>query len=379
MMQYAMDPYPDAFARPAPPGFFGVGACARTAAGPARRPPPPGFFGVGACARAAAGPARRPPPPGFFGVGSSARPPRDVPARRPPPSGFFGACRPRVLPPAPCELPMPPKFSKPAAPAPAPVSCVAAASTKRQRLCPDYENDIHCNLRLREKNAEERPLPDYLKKVQQDRVSESERASLVGWMDKFVRDHDLADGTLHHAVAYVDRVLSVRSLTAESGYELRVLGAAAIFVAAKYEDQRAVWKLKADKIASYGEFTTGKEVLDMEREMVEALGYQLGGPTAHTFLGHFMRYAEEEDKTMILPLATRLVDQSLLDYTCVRILPSVVAASAIFLARWALNPVVDLAWNMELEELTGYNCSDLTACVLVMCVFSGSIICNPRS
>ncbi|XP_044949391.1 cyclin-F2-2-like [Hordeum vulgare subsp. vulgare] len=363
MMQHAVDPYAyaDAFARSPPPCFFGIGSCSRAADRLARRPLPPGFFGVGSC---------------------TARPAADVPARRlPPPAGFFGACRPRFLPPAPCKMPMPPKFSKPAAPAPAatPVSRVAAASTKPQRLCPDYEDDIDYNLRLREKKAEERPLPDYLKKVQQDRVSESERATLVGWMDKFVRDHDLADGTLHHAVAYVDRVLSVRALTTGSGYELRLLGAAAIFVAAKYEDQKAVWKLNADAIAKYGEFATCKEVLDMEREMVEALGYQLGGPTAHTFLGHFMRYAEGQDKTKILPLATRLVDQSLLDYACVRILPSVVAASAIFLARWALNPVGDPARNMELTELTGYNCSDLTACVLVMFVFSRPLICNPRS
>uniref|UniRef100_R7WB02 Putative cyclin-F2-1 n=1 Tax=Aegilops tauschii TaxID=37682 RepID=R7WB02_AEGTA len=144
-------------------------------------------------------------------------------------------------------------------------------------------------------------------------------------MDKFVRDHDLADGTLHHAVAYVDRVLSVRALTTDSGYALRLRGAAAIFVAANYEDRKAVWKLKADQIARYGEFAAGKEVLDMECEMVEALGYQLGGPTAHTFLSHFMRYAEGEDKTKILPLATRLVDQSLLNYTCLRILPALVA------------------------------------------------------
>ncbi|XP_044409430.1 putative cyclin-F2-1 [Triticum aestivum] len=117
----------------------------------------------------------------------------------------------------------------------------------------------------------------------------------------------------------------------------------------------------------------------MERDMVEALGYQLGGPTAHTFLGHFMRYAEGKDKTKILPLATRLVDQSLLNYTCLRFLPSVVAASAIFLARRTLNTPDVLAWNTELTELTGYNCSDMTACVLNMFFFSRSLICSPPS
>ncbi|XBI47072.1 hypothetical protein VPH35_111129 [Triticum aestivum] len=225
MTQYAVavDPYAGAFARPPPPGFFGVGSCARAANRPARRPPPPGFFGIGSCFRPAA----------------------DVPARRPPPPGFFGACRPRVLPPAPCEVPMPPKFSKPTAPAPAPVSCVAAASTKLQRLCPDYEDDI---------------------------------------------DHNLRCSTWS-----------------------------------------AIW------------------------------------------------YAEGKDKTKILPLATRLVDQSLLNYTCLRFLPSVVAASAIFLARRTLNTPDVLAWNTELTELTGYNCSDMTACVLNMFFFSRSLICSPPS
>lgn len=196
-------------------------------------------------------------------------------------------------------------------------------------------------------------------------------------MDAFVRHYDLADGTLHHAVAYLDRVMSVRPMDTHSGYELRLLGAVAVFVAAKYEDQRTVLKLEADKIALYGGFATRKEVLDMERGMVEALGYQLGGPTAHTFVGHFTRYAQGEEELKIQRMAHRLADRSLLDYTCLGYLPSVVAASVIFLARCALNPPDVMAWSTEMQELTGYKVMDLSGCLPAMYYFSWSLICNP--
>ena len=126
-------------------------------------------------------------------------------------------------------------------------------------------------------------------------------------------------------------------MNTHSGYELCLLGARAVFVAAKYEDRRTVLTLDAHKIASYGGFDTGKEVLDMERHIVAALGYQLGGPTTHTSVGHFTRPAEGEEELKIQRMAHRLADLSLLNYTCVGYLPSVVAASAIFLARFGLN------------------------------------------
>ncbi|KAM0900517.1 hypothetical protein ACQ4PT_020597 [Festuca glaucescens] len=390
MMQHAVNPW--AFARPPPPGFGFSFARQPVADLPTRlRPPPPGF-GF-SCARQPVPdlPARlRPPPPGFgFScarqpvVDLSARlrtpPPSigffcdqlavdDVPARvRPPPPGFSRPCN-KVLTPSPCEIPVPPKLPKRAAPPPVSTAVSDKSSTtKRQRLCSDYEDDIDANLRRTEQNPEERPRPDYLKTVQQGRVSPSDRARLIGWMDAFVRHHDLVDGTLHHAVAYVDRVLSVRAMNTHTDYELHLLGAAAVFVAAKYEDgQRTLLKLNPDKIAWYvGGFATRKEVLDIERHMVVALGFQLGGPTAHTLVSHFTKTQGEED-LKIQRMAHRLADESLRNYACLGYLPSVVASSAIFLARSALNPPDVPAWSTEMQELTGYNVMNLAGCLHAM-------------
>ncbi|XP_047079724.1 cyclin-F2-2-like [Lolium rigidum] len=378
MMQHAMDPW--AFARPPPPGFGFSFARQPVADLPARlRPPPPVF--VFSCAGKPvvdllAARLRTPPPSiGFF---CDQLPVDDVPARvLPPPPGFSRLCN-KVLPPSPREIPVPPKFSKRAAP---PVSTTVSdkPSAKRQRLCSDYEDDIEANLRRTERSPEERPRPDYMKTVQQGRVSPSDRARLVGWMDAFVRHHDLVDGTLHHAVAYVDRVLSVRAMNTHTDYELRLLGAAAVFVAAKYDDGwRTMPKLDPDKIVSYGKFASRKEVLDMERHMVAALGYQLGGPTAHTFVSRFSKHAQEgeEDLKKIQRMAHHLADESLRNYACLGYLPSVVASSAILLARFALNPPDVPAWSTEMQELTGYNVMNLAGCLHAMHSFSQSLLCD---
>ncbi|KAK1665166.1 hypothetical protein QYE76_053325 [Lolium multiflorum] len=337
------------------------------------RPPPRGF-GF-SCARQPVAdlPARLRTPPPSIGIGFSCAHVAvdDVPARvRPPPPGFSRPSR--VLPPSPCKIPVPPKLPKRA-------SDNDESSTKRQRLCSDYEDDIYANLRRTEQNLEERPRPDYLKTVQKDRVTPSARARLIGWMDAFVRHHDLVDGTLHQAVAYVDRVLSTRAMNAPTDYDLRLLGAVAVFVAAKYEDgQRTVLKLDPDKIAWYGGFATRKEVLDMERHMVAALGYQLSGPTAHTFVSRFTRHAQGEDELKIQRIAHRYADESLRNYACLGYLPSLVAASAIYLARFALRRLDVRPWNAALEELTGYSALDLALCRRAMYYFSESLSCDPQ-
>jgi cyclin A len=236
-------------------------------------------------------------------------------------------------------------------------------------VCSDYEDDIDANLRKTEQSPEERPRPDYLKTVQQDRVTPSDRARMIEWMDAFVRNHDLVDGTLHHAVAYVDRVLSVRAMRKHTDHELRLLGAVAIFVSAKYEDgQRTLAKLDPDKISWYvGGSATREEVLDVERRMVVALGYQLGGPTAHTFVSRFTKHAQGEEDLKIQRMAHRLADESLRNYACLGYVPSVVASSAIFLARSALlNPPDVAAWSTEMQELTGYDVMNLAGCLHAM-------------
>uniref|UniRef100_A0A8R7UT65 Cyclin-like domain-containing protein n=2 Tax=Triticum urartu TaxID=4572 RepID=A0A8R7UT65_TRIUA len=168
-------------------------------------------------------------------------------------------------------------------------------------------------------------------------MSLSMRATLVFWMDDFTRHYDLAPGTLHRAVSYVDRVLSARTLSTartDMEYELCLLGATAVFTAAKYEERGTRFKVNAAKIADDCGFATSKEVTDMECKMffffffagmeckmLAALRYELSGPTAYTFVDHFTRYSNGERELEVQRLAHQLAETSLVDYRCLQLMP----------------------------------------------------------
>jgi cyclin A len=210
------------------------------------------------------------------------------------------------------------------------------------------------DLREMEKNTKQRPSPDYLRTAQGDRMSMSTRAELVSWMDDFTRCFDLAPGTLHRAVSYVDRVLSARTVsTAPSNYELRLLGATAVFTAAKYEEGSTISRLNAADIATHCGFASSKEVVDMERQMLAALRYELGGPTAYTLVGHFTGYSKGEQDVEIQNLAHQFAEDSEVDTSLVvhegylQFMPSAVAASAVFFAICIIFALFSECISME--------------------------------
>ncbi|XP_066320510.1 cyclin-F2-2-like [Miscanthus floridulus] len=234
--------------------------------------------------------------------------------------------------------------------------------------CPydGYDEDIEATLRAQEDEA--KPSPDYLETMQRGRMSQDTRATLVGWMKRFTQCYGLAPGTLHRAVSYADRFLSVQPLADVGMHRLRLLSAAA-----KYEDQGTVELLDDAEIASYsrrcggGGFASSKEeVLDMERALLVALDYRLGRPTAYTFVEYFTRhYGQEELRLELRSCAHDFADMSLFHYSCLQHNPSAVAAAAMFLARLTLKPTYGqiTRWNRELKELTGYEPIKLERCV----------------
>ncbi|KAF8693470.1 hypothetical protein HU200_038867 [Digitaria exilis] len=213
----------------------------------------------------------------------------------------------------------------------------------------------------RDKDPMERPSTDYLSRTQAGAMMMSDRAELIEKMHRFSTSYELAPGALHRAVSYVDRFLSAKKITGGDRHgQLLLLGATAVFAAAKYEDRNTSWRINADAVAFYAG-TTRLEVLDTERELVAVLGYRLSGPTAYTFVEHFTRHVgEDDDGEATRSLAHRLANLALLDYRCLGILPSAVAASAIIMAKLTLNPAA--AWREDLAAM-GYAVEDLAECM----------------
>jgi len=225
----------------------------------------------------------------------------------------------------------------------------------------EYDASIDATFRVMETDPAERPSPDYLSETQAGEMMMIDRATLVKSMHHFSRYYGLAPGALHRAVSYVDRFLSARKINGGER-QLLLLGAAAVFAAAKYEDRKTTWRINADAVAAYAGCTR-REAHDAERELVTALGYRLSGPTAYTFVDHFLRHTQGQEEegsaaAVVRALAHHLAGMALLDYRCVAFLPSVVAASAIVLAR-----LVVLGYNSTTAPVAGYATEDLIECM----------------
>jgi cyclin A len=200
------------------------------------------------------------------------------------------------------------------------------------------EPDIDADLRAKERDPREHPDAQYMSTTQKGHISPSIRAELVLWMDAFARHlGDLPQGTLCRAVAYLDRVLTVRPVPSHDE-ALRLVAAAAVSLAVKYEQTSSERRLDADaEVVEEFVGTTVAAVEAMERELVMDLDCVMDGPTAFTFVERFTRFFKRKDEFLVRTLALRLVDLTLPEFRFVgKILPSAVAASALFLARQIL-------------------------------------------
>ncbi|KAL5582410.1 hypothetical protein UlMin_014852 [Ulmus minor] len=99
-----------------------------------------------------------------------------------------------------------------------------------------------------------------------------------------------------------------------------------------------------------------EKVIKMEGEVLNLLHFQLSILTTETFLRRFIQTVQSSNKVPCVQLeflANYLAELTLVDYTFLNFLPSLVAASAVFL-------------NYTLEHYTSYKASQLKTTVIVM-------------
>ncbi|CAD6338517.1 unnamed protein product [Miscanthus lutarioriparius] len=114
----------------------------------------------------------------------------------------------------------------------------------------DYDADIDAMFRTMEIEAMERPSPDYLSHRQGGEMMMMDRADLIDKMHRFSTHYDLAPRAFHRAVSFVDWFLSAKKINRDER-QICLLGAAAIFAVAKYEDRNTVLKINSDHVAMY--------------------------------------------------------------------------------------------------------------------------------
>ncbi|CAE5993889.1 unnamed protein product [Arabidopsis arenosa] len=225
------------------------------------------------------------------------------------------------------------------------------------QLCATFACDIYKHLRASE--AKKRPAVDYMERVQKD-VNSSMRGILVDWLIEVSEEYRLVPETLYLTVNYIDRYLSGNVISRQ---KLQLLGVACMMIAAKYEE------ICAPQVEEFCYITDNTylkdEVLDMESDVLNYLKFEMTAPTTKCFLRRFVRAAHGVHEAPLMQLecmANYIAELSLLEYTMLSHSPSLVAASAIFLAKYILDPT-RRPWNSTLQHYTQYKAMELRGCV----------------
>ncbi|KAB1221016.1 Cyclin-A1-3 [Morella rubra] len=234
------------------------------------------------------------------------------------------------------------------------------------QCCGTIAYDIYKNLRVSEANKS--PSTDFMEMIQKE-INASMRAVLIDWLVEVAEEYRLLPDTLFLAVNYIDRYLSGNSVKRQ---RLQLLGVACMMIAAKYEE---ICAPNVDEFCYITDHTYEKqEVFQMESAVLNYLKFEMTAPTAKCFLRRFVCAAQatsEVPSMQLECLANYLVELSLPEYNMLRYAPSLVAASATFLAKFILLPKRK-PWNLTLKHYTLYQASDLSDCVKAL----HSLCCN---
>ncbi|XP_051151139.1 cyclin-A2-1-like [Andrographis paniculata] len=220
-------------------------------------------------------------------------------------------------------------------------------------MCSLYAADIFSNLYTRQ--VDRRPLAGYMEKLQRD-INQGMRGILVDWLVEVSEEYRLVPDTLYLTVNLIDRFLSENYIEKQ---KLQLLGVTCMLISAKYEE------ICAPRVEEFCFITdntyTKEEVVDMESRVLNYLAFQLSVPTTKKFLRRFIQAAQVSYKAPSVELeflANYLAELTLIDYNFLKYLPSLIAASAVFLARWTLDQS-DHPWNPTLEHYTRYKSPEL--------------------
>ncbi|KAL7236493.1 hypothetical protein ACSBR1_019729 [Camellia fascicularis] len=211
---------------------------------------------------------------------------------------------------------------------------------------------IYQHLHSLEVEEKRRPLPNYMEKVQND-INQTMRDILLDWLVEVAEEYKLVSDTLYLTVSYIDRFLSHHAV---SKNKLQLLGVSCMLVASKYEE------ISPPHVEDFCYITDNTYTKEERLYMFRGVIVQV--VKMEIFTRTFQENCNFVDLQMEF-LGCYLAELSLLDYGCLRFLPSLVAASAIFLSRFTIEPKIH-PWNLALENYSGYSPSELKECVLAI-------------
>jgi hypothetical protein len=195
------------------------------------------------------------------------------------------------------------------------------------------------------------PTFDYMNDIQIE-ISPKMREILISWLIEVCIDMKLSSDTIFHTKNYIDRYLSVHSVPRSY---LQLLGVTCLFIASKLEDITP--PTIHDLIQVSDEIYERKHIIDLETKVLNALNFSLVSINEKNFLRRyhlielpFVR--SKETAELIRFLSNYLLELSLLEYSLIRFLPSMIAAAvfSVSLATFGYLP-----WSSRLQQYTRYS------------------------
>jgi len=189
-------------------------------------------------------------------------------------------------------------------------------------------------------------------------VNQSMRAMLVNWLIQVQHHLHLCQETLYICISILDTTLARRDITTD---KLQLVGVTAVLLASKLEEY---YPADIPKLVHLTENSyTVKQILKMEKVILEVLDFQIYFPEVMSFLRRYVRAALREQDTIFMETCQYMVDASLVLATFSTHPPSMQAAASILAtnclyAAGARQRVrLGEVWSPTLEHYTGYQAS----------------------
>ncbi|KAG5542771.1 hypothetical protein RHGRI_015772 [Rhododendron griersonianum] len=200
--------------------------------------------------------------------------------------------------------------------------------------------------------------PNYM--AQQFDLNERMRGILIDWLIEVHYKFELMEETLYLTVNLIDRFLAIQPVVRK---KLQLVGVTAMLLACKYEEVSV--PVVEDLILISDKAYSRKDVLDMEKLMVNTLQFNMSVPTPYVFMRRFLKAAESDKKLELLSFF--IIELCLVEYEMLKFPPSLLAAAAVFTAQSALCGYKK--WSMTSERHTNYSEDHLMECSRLMVTF----------
>lgn len=244
------------------------------------------------------------------------------------------------------------------------ILAIDSADMHNPQAVSEYIDDIMKY--FKEAEGRRQPKHDYMKN--QEDINSKMREILIDWLNEVHLKFKLRPETMYLTVNLIDRFLSLRMV---SRTKLQLVGCTGMLIASKYEEIYAPevrdFVYISDKAYSH------EEILMMESIMLNKLQFNVTVPSALRFGQRFMKLVKGANERFRM-LVQYLMELTLQNYHFLKYLPSMIAASATYLASSMVSCRPGKPeWTSLLRSQTNYSLEDMRECVCDLHALAGKM------